>query len=221
MPKVIVEKSKFLIKHFRGKAIGIVRPRGGGGGAEGGVAVMNSTSLNIHEVGDVFVAVVEVVGGRGVGGKENQRARGDGFRWVPDIGVEEGVIGATELLDAEVVVVDEALEKVGISRLGAHFNAAAHAVESHGDYGVSLRPTDGAILGVVDDRPHAGLGLDEGLVSIVVVLGREVVDGGVLVEVVGCVGLALGDGAVSHLAYARGRIYSDVVVGIGNFICRD
>ena len=151
MPKVIVEKSKFLIKHFRGKAIGIVRPRGGGGGAEGGVAVMNSTSLNIHEVGDVFVAVVEVVGGRGVGGKENQRARGDGFRWVPDIGVEEGVIGATELLDAEVVVVDEALEKVGISRLGAHFNAAAHAVEGHGDDGVAGLPADGAVFGIVND----------------------------------------------------------------------
>ena len=85
MPKVIVEKSKFLIKHFRGKAIGIVRPRGGGGGAEGGVAVMNSTSLNIHEVGDVFVAVVEVVGERGGGGEEDERAGGNGFRWIPHV----------------------------------------------------------------------------------------------------------------------------------------
>ena len=55
--------------------------------------------------------------------------------------MEEGVIGATELLDAEVVVVDEALEKVGISRQGAHFNAAAHAVKDHRDHGVALRPT--------------------------------------------------------------------------------
>ena len=210
MPKVIVEKSKFLIKHFRGKAIGIVRPRGGGGGAEGGVAVMNSTSLNIHEVGDVFVAVVEVVGGRGVGGKENQRARGDGFRWVPDIGVEEGVIGATELLDAEVVVVDEALEKVGISRLGAHFNAAAHAVEGHGDHGVAGLPTDRTVLCVVDNRPNARLGLDEDLISIRIVLGREVIDGGVLVEIIGGVGLAFGGGAVS-----------DIIVVIGNLVCRN
>ena len=55
--------------------------------------------------------------------------------------------------------------------------------------------------------------------SIVVVLGREVVDGGVLVEVVGGVGFAFGGRAVSHLAYARGRMYSDVVVGIGNIVC--
>ena len=55
--------------------------------------------------------------------------------------------------------------------------------------------------------------------SIVVVLGREVVDGGVLVEVVGGVGFAFGGRAVSHLVYARGRMYSDVVVGIGNIVC--
>ena len=123
------------------------------------------------------------------------------------------------MLDAEVVVVDEALEKVGISRLGAHFNAAAHAVEGHGDHGVAGLPANGAILCIVDDRPNTGLGLDEGLVSIVVVLGREVVDGGVLVEVVSRVSFAFGGGTVSHLAYARGRMYSDVIVGIGKVVC--
>ncbi len=39
---------------------------GGGGcmgdGTEGCVGVVDNVSLNIHEVGDVFVAVVEVVG---------------------------------------------------------------------------------------------------------------------------------------------------------------
>ena len=48
------------------------------------------------------------------------------------------------------------------------------------------------------------------MVAVRVVLGDEVVDGGVLVEIVGGVGLAFG-----------GRAVSDVVVGIGNFICSD
>ena len=55
-----------------------------------------------------------------------------------------------------------------------------------------------------------GVLIDQCLVAIRVVLGREVVDGGILVEVVGGVGFAFG-----------GRAVSDVVVGIGNFICRD
>ena len=132
----------------------------------------------------------------------------DVWRWVrgvPDIGVEEGVVGATELLDAEVVVVDEALE--------------GFAVKGHGDHGVAGLPTDGAVFGIVDYRPNARLGLDEGLIShlahargrmysIVVVLGHEVIDGGVLIEIVGGVGLALGGGTVS-----------DVVVIVGDLIC--
>ena len=113
-----------------------------------------------------------------------------------------------ELLDAEIVVVDEALEEVGVGGLGAHFDTAAHAVEGHRDHDVAGLPTDGAVLGVVGDRPNARLGLDEGLVAIRVVLGREIVNRGVLVEVVGGVGLALGDGAVA-----------DVVIGVGNFVC--
>ena len=97
-------------------------------------------------------------------------------------------------------------------------HAAAHAVKGHRDDGVAGLPADGAVLCVVDNRPNAGLGLDGRLVTVSVVFRREVVDGGVLVETVGGVGLAFGGGAVSHLAYARGRIYSDVVVGIGGLI---
>ena len=171
---------------------------------------MENASVDIHEIGDVFVAVMEIVGEHTGGGKEDQWAGGDRFRGIPDVGLIEGVVGATKLLDAEVVVVDEALEKVGISRLGTHFNAAPHTVEGHGDHGVAGLPTDGAVFGIVDDRPNARLGFDEGLVSIVVVLGREVVDGGVLVEIVGRVGLTLGGGTIA-----------DVVIGIGNFICSD
>ena len=121
-----------------------------------------------------------------------------------------GVVGTTKLLDAEVVVVDEALEGFCAILHRAHFDSAAHTVEGHRDHGVALRPTDGPVLCVVDNRPNAGLGLDEGLVSVRIVLGREVVDVGVLVEVVGRVGLAFGCRAIS-----------DIVVGIGNFVCRD
>ena len=137
----------------------------------------------------------------------------DVWRWVrgvPDVGLEEGVISATELLDTEVVVVGEALEKVGIGRLSAHFDTAAHAVKGHGDHGVARLPANGAVFGVVDDRPNTCLGLDEGLIAIVVVLWREVIDGGVLVEIIGGVGLAFGGGAVS-----------DIIVVIGNLVCRN
>ena len=171
---------------------------------------MDNVAREGYEVGDIFVAVVEVASNIVGGGEEDERAGGDGLRGVPDVRLEEGVVGATKLLNAEVAVVDEALEKVGISRLGAHLDSAAHAVEGHGDHGVALRPTDGTVLCVVDNRPNAGLGLDEGLVSVSVILWREIVDGGILVEVVGGVGLALGDGAVS-----------DVVVGIRDFVGGD
>ena len=170
---------------------------------------MDNVAREGYEVGDIFVAVVEVASNIVGGGEEDQRACGDRLCGIPHVGVEEGVVGAPELLDAEVIVVGEALEKVGIGRLSAHFDTAAHAVKGHGDHGVARLPANGAVFGVVDDRPNAGLGLDDGLISIRVVLGREVIDGGILVEIVGGVGLALGSGTVSHLAYARGRMYSD------------
>ena len=171
---------------------------------------MDNTSVNVHEVGDVFVAVVEIVGEHTGGGKEDEGAGGDGLGGIPDIGVEEGVVGATELLDAEIVVVDETLEGFCAILHCPHFDAAAHAVEGHRDHGVAGLPTNGAILCIVQNRPITGLGLDEGLIAIRVVLGHEVVDLRVLVEIIGGVGFALGS-----------RTVADVVVGIGNFICRD
>ena len=65
--------------------------------------------------------------------------------------MEEGVVCATELLDAEVVVVDEALKRFLAILHGAHFDAAAHAVKGHGDHGVAGLPTDGAVFGIVGD----------------------------------------------------------------------
>ena len=151
MPKVIVKKSKFLIKHFRGKAIGIVRPRGGGRGAERGVIVMDNASLNIHEVGDVFVTIVEVVGEDSRRRKEDEGSCGDRLGGIPNVGLEKGVICATELLDAEVVVVDKALEGFFAILHRAHFDSAAHAIKGHGDHGVTGLPTDGAVFGIVND----------------------------------------------------------------------
>ena len=171
---------------------------------------MENASVDIHEVGDIFVAIVEVVGERGGGGKENQRACGDGLGGIPDVGLIEGVVGAAELLNTEEVFVEKTLLKVGRRRNRAHGDAAAKAVEGHRDHGVAGFPADGAILGIVDDRPNARLGFDESLVSVRVVLGREVIDGDVLVEVVGGVGLAFGGGTVS-----------DVIVGIGSVIRGD
>ncbi len=165
MPIIIIDEAESSVVDFRGEAIGIVRLCGGGGGAEGGVAVMNSTSLNIHEIGDIFVAIVEVVSNIVRDWAENQWSGGDGFGGIPGVGVIEGVVGATELLDAEVVVVDEALEGFCTILYRAHFDTAAHTVKGHGDHGVAGLPTDGAVFGIVGDRPNAGFGLDEGLIS--------------------------------------------------------
>ena len=148
-----------------------------------------------NEVGDVFVTVVENIGRFAGGGVGNKRTGGDGFRGIPNVGMEEGVVGTTKLLDAKVVVVDEALERFYAILHRAHFDTAAHAVEGHGDHGVAGFPANGAVFGVVQNRPSAGLGLDEGLISIRIVLWREIVDRRVLVETVGRVGLALGGGA--------------------------
>ena len=59
--------------------------------------------------------------------------------------MEKGVVCATELLDAEVVVVDEALEGFLAILHRAHFDTSAHTVEGHRDHGVSGLPADGAV----------------------------------------------------------------------------
>ena len=56
-----------------------------------------------------------------------------------------------ELLDAEVVVVDKALEGFFAILHRAHFDAATHTVEGHRDHGVAGLPTDGAVFGVIGD----------------------------------------------------------------------
>ena len=153
---------------------------------------------------------MEIVGKGSGNWLEDEWAGGDGFGGIPNVGLKEGIFGAPELLDAEVVVVDEALEGFFAILHRAHFNATAHTVKGHGDYGVAGLPTDGAIFGIIDNRPNTCLGLDEGLISVRVVLGDEVVDGGILVEIIGGVGLAFGGGAIS-----------DVIVIVGDIVCGD
>ena len=128
------------------------------------------------------------------------------WRWVPWDPTRKSGRGR----DAEVVVVDETLKRFLVILHRAHFDSATHAVEGHGDDGIAGFPADGAVFGIVGYRPNAGLGLDEGLVSVSVILWREVVDGGILVEVVGGVGFAFGDGTVS-----------DIIVGIRSVIRGD
>ena len=180
------------------------------GGAEGGVVIVGGSPGKGNEVGDVFVTVVKIVGFFAGGGEEDKRAGGDGFRGIPNVGMEEGIVGTTELLDAEVVVVDEALKGFYALLHRTHFDAAPHTVEGHRDYCVAGLPADRTVFGVVQNRPNAGLGLDEGLISVRDVLGDEVVDGGILVEVVGGVGLAFGGGAIA-----------DVIVIVGDLIGRN
>ena len=162
MAVVVIRQTESLVVDFGGELEGVVEGEGGGeegGGAVEGIGIGEGGGAGVvDEAGDVFVAVVEVVEGGTGGVAENEGTRGDGFRGVPDIGVEEGVFCASELLDAEVVVVGEALEKVEIGRLSAHFDTAAHAVEGHRDHGVTGLPAEGAVFGIVGDRPNAGGG---------------------------------------------------------------
>ena len=62
MPIIVVREGKRIVIELGGEAEKIVRRRGGDGGAEGGVIVVDGNTGSGNEVGDVFVAVVEVVG---------------------------------------------------------------------------------------------------------------------------------------------------------------
>ena len=126
--------------------------------------------MNVHEVGDIFVTIVEVVGEDTRRRKEDEGTCGDGLRGVPDVGLIGGVVSAAELRDAEEVLIEEALKRFRAILHRAHFDTSAHAVKNHCDDGVVLFPEDGAVFGVVGYLPNAGRSLDKGLVSVSVVL---------------------------------------------------
>ena len=162
---------------------------------------------------------------KGSGGKrENKGSCGDGLGGVPDVGLGWDEGGSIEFGDAEIVAVKETLVgDDGVAFGLAVKGAAAHAVEGHLNHRVAGLPENGAILGVVGYPPNAGGGLDEGLVTVGVVLGHEVVDFGVLVEGVGDIGLAFGDSAIADVVVSvRETLAGDepvagvVGVGLGN-----
>ena len=187
----------------------------GGGGAKRGIIVVGDGGVgraNGDDIGHILVAIVHQEGRGFTILPEGERARGDGLGGVPDeLLVDIPRLVGEELLDAEVAVVEE--DGVGELRGAIHLtvgDAATEAVKGHRDDLRPLRPTDWPVLGVVLHLPNAGCGLDGGLIAVAVVLGHEVVDGGVLVEVVGSVALALGGGAIA-----------DVVVSVRDFVSRD
>ena len=114
----------------------------------------------VEYLGDVLVAVVGVEEVEApVLGTHDEQARGDGFRGVPDkLGADGVAVVGIQPLDAEVVVVDEALKRFYAILHCAHFDSAAHAVKGHRDDGVAGLPADGAVFGIVGDRPNAGGG---------------------------------------------------------------
>ena len=167
MAVVVVDEAEGVVVDLGGEAEGVfgeevaIGDAGGGGGAgdgaEGGVVVVGGDAVLegvVEDLGDVLVAVVGVKEIEApVLGAHGQGPRGDGLCGVPHKLRPHGVpLRGIQPLDAEEVVVNKAEVRGDLTvscLLIVH--AAAHAVESHGDYGVSLRPTDGAILGVVDD----------------------------------------------------------------------
>ena len=95
----------------------------------------------VEDLGDVLVAVVGVEEVEApVLGAHDERARGDGFGWIPHkLGADGVAVGNTQPLDTEKVVIDktEVRSDLIILRL-LIVHAATKAVESHGNHGVAL-----------------------------------------------------------------------------------
>ena len=110
MTIVVINKSYGVVVGFGGEGVGILGGSGGGEGAEGGVIVVDGNTGSGNKVGDVFVAVVGVEEVEApVLGAHDERARGDGFRGVPDkLGADGVAVGSVQSLDAKEVVVDKA-----------------------------------------------------------------------------------------------------------------
>ena len=172
----------------------------------GGNAVLEGME---EDLGDVLVAVVRIKKVETpILGAHGQRPRGDRFRGIPHKLCTDGVaVGGIQPLDAEVAVINEA--EVRDDRSGAGLlivHTATEAIEDHGDNRVAPRPASRPVFGVVDDRPNASGSFDYCLVTIRIVLGREVVDRRVLVKVVSGVGFAFGGGTVSDIVVSVGLV---------------
>ena len=218
MPMIVVDEVEGEVVVFRREAERVFgekvavgdagSARSTGDGAEGGVVVVGGDAVLrgvVEEFGNILVAVVGVEEVEiPVLGAHDERACGDGLGGIPhELGADGVRVGGVQSLDAEEVVVDKAEVRGNLpgTRL-LILHAVAKSIEGHSDDGVAGLPADGAVFGVVDDRPNPRLGLDEGLISIRIVLGREVV--------VGRVGFTFGDSAVAN-----------IIVIVGNDIGRD
>ena len=158
MAVVVVDEGEGVVVEFGGEAEGVCKGAGGGDGAEGGVVVVGDGLIegaDGDDVGHILVAIVQVEGRALAVLPETEGARGEGLRGIPNellVDVPRAV--GKELLDAEVAIVEE--DGVGDLAVALHLlveGAPPHAVKAHGDDLVPLRPTDGAILGVVFHRP--------------------------------------------------------------------
>ena len=117
---------------------------GTGDGAEGCVVIVRGDAVLwgvVEDLGDVLVAVVGVKEIEApVLGAHDERARGDGFRGVPDkLGADGVAVGSVQSLDAKEVVVDKAEVRGDLTvscLLIVH--AATKAIEGHGNHGVAL-----------------------------------------------------------------------------------
>ena len=157
MAIVVINETEDVVMVFGGEAEGVFGEKvavgdaggagGAGDGAEGGVVVMGGDTVLrgvIEDLGDVLVAVVGVEEVEApILGTHDERTRGDGLGGIPHkLGADDVVVGGVQPLDAEEVVVDEAEVRgnlPGTPLLILH--AAAHAVKSHRDDRVILRPT--------------------------------------------------------------------------------
>ena len=226
MAVVVVDEEGGGVVVFGGEAEGVFGEEvaignaggagGAGDGAEGGVVVVRGEAVLrgvVECLGDVLVAVMSVKEIEvPILGTHDKRSCGDGFGWIPHkLGADGVAVGGVQPLDTEKVVIDktEVRSDLIILRL-LIVHAAAKAVEGHRDNRITPCPTNGAVFGIVGNRPNTCLSLDERLVAIRIVLGREVVDRRVLVEVVDRVGLTLGGGTIA-----------DIVVIVGDLVCRN
>ena len=120
MAIVVINAAELIVVPFRGEAIGNGVGHGAGrgcDGTEGGVVVVRGEGgvQGIYDIGDVLVAVMKVVEGA-VGSREMPRkwTSGDDLGWIPDEFLFTLVCKAIEFLYAEIAVVDELAEGVGL-----------------------------------------------------------------------------------------------------------
>ena len=167
MPIIVVNEAEGEVVIFRREAEGVFGEEvaignaggagGAGDGAEGGVVVVGGDAVLggvVEDLGDVLVAVMSVKEIEvPILGTHDKRSCGDGFGWIPHkLGADGVAVGGIQPLDTEKVVVDEAEVRDDLTGTCLSIvHAAAHAIKCHRDNRITPCPTDGTILGIVND----------------------------------------------------------------------